>query len=114
MPGSDQKSASAATTGSPSPHDGTLGRLNEQVKLGHQAWVERLQEMQAVEEEFAKELLAARDPAEALRVCNRWIGKRLELLSADSKAFAGFWMDLVVTASGTRRPGNAPAKGDDA
>jgi hypothetical protein len=82
------------------PGAGAIDRLNQQVRLGHEAWTERLREMQTVEAEFTRELLSTREPGEALKVCNRWIAKRLELLSADSKAFAGFWMDLVMTAAG--------------
>jgi hypothetical protein len=82
------------------PGTRAFDRLKEQAKFGHQAWMERLQERQAVEAAYAQELLAARDPNQALQLCNRWIAKRLDLLTADSKAFAGFWMDLVVTAAG--------------
>ncbi len=93
----------------------TIDRLSEQIKFGHEAWVERLREMQDVEATYTKELLAARDPNEALKICNRWIGKRLELLTADSKAFTGFWMDLVMTAAGGTQPLQAaPHKGEDA
>ncbi|MGN6097326.1 MAG: hypothetical protein ACTHP8_13930 [Bosea sp. (in: a-proteobacteria)] len=89
-----------------------IDRLSEQVKFGHQAWLERLREMQDVEAEFAKELLSTREPGEALQVCNRWIARRLELLAADSRAFTGFWMDLVVTAVGSPRvPPSPPADG---
>ena len=76
---------------------GSISRLQEQLQVGHLAWLERLQEMQAVEAAFAAELLVTTDSREALKVCNRWIAKRLELLTSDSKAFTGFWMDLVVT-----------------
>lgn len=97
------------------PGASALVRLTEQVKLGHQAWMERLAQMQAVEAEFAKELTATQDPAEALKICNRWIGKRLELLAADSKAFTGFWMDLVVAAAGELpSAGTQTKKGEDA
>lgn len=75
--------------------------------------MERLREMQDVEAAYTKELLAARDPNEALKICNRWIGKRLELLTADSKAFTGFWMDLVMTAAGGR-VAVPPQKSEDA
>jgi hypothetical protein len=37
------------------------------------------------------------------------------LLTADSKAFTGFWMDLVMTAAGGTQPGTAALhKGKDA
>jgi hypothetical protein len=92
----------------------TIDRLSQQVKFGHQAWMERLKEMQAVETEFTRELLATRDPSAALKVCNRWMAKRLELLTSDSKAFTGFWMDLVMTAAGgAPAAGNPPAKSED-
>lgn len=89
-----------------------LDRLSEQVSIGHQAWIERLEQMQAVEVAFTKELLATRDPNEVLKICNRWIAKRLELLAADSKAFTGFWMDLVMTAAGNGRDPDS-SKGRD-
>jgi hypothetical protein len=93
----------------------TIDRLSDQVKIGHQAWMERLKEMQSVEAEFTKELMATRDPSVALKVCNRWIAKRLELLTADSKAFTGFWMDLVMTAAaGGRQKPAPPSKVDNA
>jgi hypothetical protein len=82
---------------------GILDRLSDQVKIGHQAWIERLKEMQAVEAEFTKEIMATREPSAVLKICNRWIAKRLELLTADSKAFTGFWMDLVMTAASSGR-----------
>jgi hypothetical protein len=102
MTSANEKVETANTSGSAGI--GTIDRLSEQVKFGHQAWMERLRVMQEVETAFAKELLATRDPNEALRVCNRWIAKRLELLAADSKDFTGFWMDLVMTAAGGPRP----------
>jgi hypothetical protein len=103
-----------ALTGS-LPGAAAIDRLNAQVKIGHQAWLERLQEMQAVESEFTKELVATRDPSAALKICNRWIAKRVELLTADSKAFTGFWMDLVMTAaSGPHTPAEPAQKGEDA
>lgn len=91
------------TPSSTVPDITAIHSLGEQVKFGHQAWIERLREMQAIETQFTRELLAARDPNAALNVCNRWISKRLELLTADSKAFTGFWMDLIMTAAGTRK-----------
>lgn len=94
------------------PGTGKVDRLSEQVQFGHKAWIERLQEMQAVEAAYTKELLATRDPNEALKICNRWIAKRLELLAADSKAFTGFWMDLVMTAAGGAQSRGDP-KGHD-
>jgi hypothetical protein len=97
------------------PGASTIHRLSEQVKFGHEAWMERLREMQDIEADYTKELLAARDPNEALKICNRWMGKRLELLTADSKAFTGFWMDLVMTAAGGTQPVTAALhKGEDA
>lgn len=95
------------------PNVAAVDRLSEQVKFGHQAWMERLKETQAVETEFAKELMATRDANAALQICNRWIAKRLELLTADPKAFTGFWMDLVMTAAGRSQP-TEPVKGEDA
>lgn len=90
-----------------------IDRLSEHVQFGYQAWMERLQEMQEIEAMFASELLATRDPDEALKICNRWIAKRLDLLAADSKAFSGFWMDLVMTAAGSvTTPGLLSSKGD--
>ncbi len=112
MTDTDQKSQTSIAAGLPGA--AAIDRIGEQVKLGHQAWMERLQEMQAVETEFSKELLATRDPNAALKVCNRWITKRLELLTADSKAFTGFWMDIVLTAGGAQTPATAKAKGEDA
>lgn len=113
MTASDQKSPASADGALPGGT--TIDRLSEQVKFGHQAWMERLKEMQAVEAEFTKELLATRDPNAALKVCNRWIAKRLELLTADSKVFTGFWMDLVMTAAaGAQRPAAPSPKGEDA
>jgi hypothetical protein len=113
MTGSNPKSQSPTTAGF--PVTGAFDRLNEQVKVGSQAWMQRLQEMQAVEAEYTKELLATRDPTEALKICNRWITKRLELLAADSKAFTGFWMDLVMTAADGAEARSTPAaKGADA
>jgi hypothetical protein len=104
MSDSNQQSQTSNTNGVPGT--GRFDRLSEQVQFGRKAWIERLQEMQAIEAAFTKELLATRDPNEALKICNRWIAKRLELLAADSKAFAGFWMDLVMTAAGgTQFPG---------
>jgi hypothetical protein len=49
----------------------TIDRLSEQVKFGHEAWMERLREMQNIEAEYTKELVAARDPNEVLKICNR-------------------------------------------
>jgi hypothetical protein len=113
MTGSNQKSQASLAASLPGAT--AIDRLSEQVKFGHQAWMERLREMQAVEAEFTKELLATRDPNAALKVCNRWITKRLELLMADSKAFTGFWMDLVMTAaSGAQTPAAPSSKGEDA
>jgi hypothetical protein len=104
---------SQSSTGFPGAR--TIDRLSEQIKFGHEAWVERLREMQDVEAAYTKELLAARDPNESLKICNRWIGKRLELLTADSKAFTGFWMDLVMTAAGgAQRVTVPPQKSEDA
>lgn len=93
----------------------TIDRVGEQVKLGHEAWLERLREMQDVEAEFVKEILEVQEPAVALKICNRWIARRLELLGADSKAFAGFWMDLVMTAAGcsVSLPGGPERLGND-
>lgn len=108
MTGNNEKAEAANATGSAVA--GTIDRLSEQVKFGHQAWMERLRVMQEVEAAFTKELLATRDPSEALKVCNRWIAKRLELLTADSKDFTGFWMDLVMTAAGGLRPPGLPSK----
>jgi hypothetical protein len=113
MMASNRQSQSSDTTGFSSAR--TIDRLSEQAKFGHEAWMERLREMQNVEAKYTKELLAARDPNEVLKICNRWIGKRLELLTADSKAFTGFWMDLVMTAAGGTQPLRAaPHKGEDA
>jgi hypothetical protein len=113
MTAPDQKEE-AATVGD-DPNIGTIDRLSDQLKIGHRAWVERLKEMQAVEAEFTKELMATRDPSAALKLCNRWISKRLELLAADSKVFTGFWMDLVMTAAtGGQKPASRPSKADDA
>lgn len=111
MTESNQKSDSATAKGFPGRE--TVDRLTEQVKFGHRAWIDRLQEMQAVEAEYTRQLLATREPAEALKICNRWIAKRLELLTADSKAFTGFWMDLVMTAAGSPRPPETPSTGAD-
>lgn len=111
MTGADEKARAANATGLAGV--GTIERLNQQVKFGHEAWMERLRVMQEVEATFAKELLATRDPTEALKVCNRWIAKRLELLAADSKDFTGFWMDLVMTAAGGLRPPGMPSKKDE-
>lgn len=92
---------------------GITHRLSQQVKFGHQAWMDRLRVMQDVETAFTKELLATRDPNEALKVCNRWIAKRLELLATDSRDFTGFWMDLVMTAAGSAQlPGAPPKRGE--
>lgn len=102
MMASNRQSQSSDSTGLPGA--GTIDRLSEQVKFGHQAWMERLREMQDVEAEYTKELLAARDPNEALKIGNRWIAKPLALLTADSKAFTGFWIDLVMTAAGGTQP----------
>lgn len=110
MTGSNEKSQPGAT--SPGGN-GTLDRISEQVKFGHQAWMERLRTMQEIESSFAKELMATRDPNEAIKICNRWIAKRLELLAADSKDFTGFWMDLVMTAAGGLQPPAAPKKGEE-
>lgn len=113
MTESNQKTQASLATGLPGA--AAIDRLGEQVKMGHQAWMERLQEMQAIETEFTKELMATRDPSAALKVCNRWITKRLELLTADSKAFTGFWMDIVIAAAGgAQNPAPSKAKGDDA
>lgn len=110
MTGSDEK-VQSSTTGS---GNGTIDRISEQVKFGHQAWMERLRVMQDIEAAFAKELMATRDPNEAIKICNRWIAKRLELLAADSKDFTGFWMDLVMTAAGSLHPpGTPPKKGEE-
>jgi hypothetical protein len=114
MTESNQKSPTALAGSFPGA--AAIDRLNEQVKMGHQAWMERLQEMQAIESEFTKELVTTRDPSAALKICNRWIAKRVELLAADSKAFTGFWMDLVMTAAnGPHTPvGPTQKKGEDA
>jgi hypothetical protein len=113
MTDSTQKPQTVAGTSFPGA--AAIDRLNEQVKMGHQAWMERLQEMQAIESQFTKELVATRDPSTALKICNRWIAKRVELLAADSKAFTGFWMDLVMTAgSGPHTPAGPTQKGEDA
>jgi len=110
----DKDQADSSGIGSPG-RNSTIERLGEQVKLGHQAWLERLRVMQEIETFFAKELLATREPSEALKVCNRWIAKRLELLAADSRDFTGFWMDLVMTAAGDFKVPRAPRrKGEDA
>lgn len=112
MTGSNEKADPSTATGL--ARSGTIDRISEQVKFGHQAWMERLRTMQEVEAAFGKEVLATRDPSEALKVCNRWIAKRLELLAADSKAFTGFWMDLVMTAGGgVQPPGTSPKKGGE-
>ncbi len=104
-------SAGDAATSAPS----TLDRIKEQASFGHDAWVQRLAEMQALEVEFANELLATKDPKIALQLCNRWIGKRLDLLAEDSKAFAGFWMDLVMMTAVSLPPVTASdKKGNDA
>jgi hypothetical protein len=107
---SEKRAASAA--GSPTTRGAaTIDRLGEQVRFGHQAWLERLREMQDVEAEFVKEILEVREPTAALKICNRWIARRLALLGGDSNAFAGFWMDLVMTASGsTSVPGAGPSE----
>ena len=112
MTAANQKSESSIARGFPGA--AAIDRLGEQVKLGHQAWMERLQEMQAIEAQFTKELLATRDPAEALKICNRWIAKRMELLTADSKTFTGFWMYLVMTAAGGSQATTPTPKGEDA
>jgi hypothetical protein len=113
MTDSNQKSQAPLAAGLPGA--AAIDRLGEQVKMGHQAWMERLQEMQAIETEFTKELMATRDPSAALKVCNRWITKRLELLTADSKAFTGFWMDIVMAAAGGAQTPTPPkSKGEEA
>lgn len=110
-----QPTSPSAAVGIGNKAAATIDRLGEQVKFGHQAWLERLREMQDVETAFMTELLATHDPNVALKICNRWIGKRLELLTADSKAFTGFWMDLVMTAAGGALPPPVPnARGEDA
>lgn len=121
MSSSDRSALASESCDRPASADGAASRvtptidpIREQAKFGHQAWLERLREMQDVEAEFAKELSANKDPKIALRVCNRRIAKRLEPLTADSKAFAGFCMDLVMTAAGSAASTSAPGqKGDD-
>jgi hypothetical protein len=47
--------------------------------------------------EIANELLAARNPKDALEACHR-IATRLESLSVDPRTFAALWMELILAA----------------
>lgn len=94
---------------------GTVSLLSEQLKTGHQAWLSRVKEAQAVEAAFAKELLASREPTEAVKVCNRWIAKRFELLAADASAFSSFWTNLdTITMNSSEIPAASTTKSADA
>jgi hypothetical protein len=92
--------AEADTTGFRNFNNGLFERMRDM----NRSRLERLREIHRVDADFSSKLLFAKNPAEAMAVCSRWMAKRLEAVTNEQQSFATAWLGLISDAGSNPMP----------
>jgi hypothetical protein len=79
----------------------------------NRVWLERLRDLREMEAEFGSRLLRAKNPTEAMTICNEWMAKRLEAVGNEHNAFTAAWLDLVSDTMRTASASSSVKLGRD-
>ena len=78
--------------------------LFERMRDMNRSRLERLRDIHRVDADFSSKLLFAKNPAEAIAVCSRWMAQRLEAVTNEQQSFATAWLGLVSDVGKTPEP----------
>jgi hypothetical protein len=87
--------------------DGLLEKMRDM----HRAWFENLQMIRQVESEFGARIVSAKSSAEAINICNDWMKRRLELISAEQSLFVAGWLSLISDMVAHKEEAQAKSNG---
>jgi len=92
--------AEADTAGFRNFNNGLFERTREM----NRSRLERLRDIHRVDADFSSKLLFAKNPAEAMAVCSRWMAKRLEAVTNEQQSFATAWLGLISDVGNNPEP----------
>jgi hypothetical protein len=78
------------------------------------AWTTLASETMNSGSNLTQELVRCRDPNEAIRLCNEWLGQRAIGFMTESQRVTGLWLDLyehTVAPAATALPPSGPRNG---
>jgi hypothetical protein len=78
--------------------------LFERMRDMNRSRLERLRDIHRVDADFSSRLLFAKNPAEAIIVCSRWMAQRLEAVTNEQQSFATAWLGLISDVGNNPEP----------